>query len=303
MRLLRHHRPLQRRHRSVGAEHLHRLIGKFDVEFAGGDQAGPALLVNKILDDGEIAHVLAGEIVGNAARDQTSLAIDHIGQKAALRNLTQAVNEKLLINDHADHAQETALQRNRLADQHHCLALFSGAELHGRAVVGAAFGGGGKRVLQLAADKIVIKSDAAGGYALGFSVDQGGVGHAVGRRNEFFQQCTQLGRFEMIARKICATGHLHRRRQVRHHGQQGLLPLSQILPQRTSDGVLQQLFVGLKAVTFVIHHRQAVPHQRSHAYDDEHREDEIKDGNPRGGGKLQHGLMFDAFYPENWAVW
>ena len=78
------------------------------------------------------------------------------------------------------------------------MALFAGANLHDGTRVVSSFAGSGVGVLQFAAHE-VIELNIAGGDALRFGANEGGIGNVVRGGNELFEQRAQFRRMQLIA--------------------------------------------------------------------------------------------------------
>ena len=145
-------------------------------EFAGGgDQLRLAALVQEVPYDLRVGHVLPGGVVGGRAGDQAAFAIHHIGRQPAAVDFLQAANQELQIFYRADHAEEASAIHHGSADQHHGAGRFSAADHQGLAAIGAAFTGGVVGAYQVALQK-GVGSDASGRNALGFRIQQRGIG-------------------------------------------------------------------------------------------------------------------------------
>ena len=193
MRLLHHDRPIERRDRAVGAEHLHAVLALVYGEFLGGGQLRLAALVHKIADDLQVLHVLAGHVLRSAGSHQPALRVHNVGNQAAAADFLQPANQKLQIHDRAHHAQKTPAIADGTADQQNRPRRLAVSHLQRLPVVGAAIAGGVIGMLQFALQKSV-GCDASGRNSFGIGVQQRGIGEFIGGGNKVLQQCAQLRR-------------------------------------------------------------------------------------------------------------
>ena len=103
---MRDHRPTQVRHSTVSSQHLDRLR-TFGLEFFGSYELTIAALLDKVLHNVEIIHVLTGRICSRAGRDQTALTVDHVGHQASLTGALEPIDQELQVYDHTDHADRS----------------------------------------------------------------------------------------------------------------------------------------------------------------------------------------------------
>src|SRR5581483_8283145 len=120
--------------------------------------------------------------------------------------------------------------------------------------------------------------DATGHNSFLLGVEQRGVGDVRVGGNELLQQRAQFRRVDVIGGEVAAAGDLDGRREVRQHGIELRLALHDVALQRADDGALQQLLVRLQLVAVDLHDLGAVEPEGHHGDDDEHAENQIKDG-------------------------
>ena len=131
-------------------------------------------------------------IFRGGAGHQPPFVVHDVGSKAAALHFLQAANQILQIHRGGHHPKKTAAGHHRSAYQDHRPGRVSGAHHKSRAVVGPPSLGGGVAALEFTLQKRV-GSNAAGGDSLGLGVQQRGVGHVIGGRNERLQSARNSG--------------------------------------------------------------------------------------------------------------
>ena len=97
-RLLHDDRPVQRRHRTVSTEHGGASPAIANIEFLGGRELRLIALVDKIVDDLQVFHVLPSRVIGRGSGHKASLAVYDIRGQTTAADLLEAANEELQVN-------------------------------------------------------------------------------------------------------------------------------------------------------------------------------------------------------------
>src|ERR1700674_973745 len=119
-RLLHDNSPIEISDWAISTEHFYAILAASGKLSGSRNHLCLTALVNKIVYDFQVAHVLAGGVVGICSGNQPPLAVDNVGSQPASAYLLQSPDQKLEIHDRGDHSQKASAIHYRRTNEHDC---------------------------------------------------------------------------------------------------------------------------------------------------------------------------------------